>query len=71
MSDTQSYKQFGNSVVVPLMANIADLVRIKMQELDAGELVKGEISETLKAENCKKEVKKKTAIIKQKELAVV
>ena len=41
------------------------------QELDAGELVKGEISETLKAENCKKEVKKKTAIIKQKELAVV
>ena len=53
------------------MANIADLVRIKMQELDAGELVKGEILETLKAENCKKEVKKKTAIIKQKELAVV
>lgn len=71
VSDTQAYKQFGNSVVVPLMANIADLVRIKMQELDAGELVKGEISETLKAENCKKEVKKKTAIIKQKELAVV
>ena len=53
------------------MANIADLVRIKMQELDAGELVKGEISETLKAENCKKEEKKKTAITKQKELAVV
>lgn len=34
VSDTQAYKQFGNSVVVPLMANVAKLVVNKMQELD-------------------------------------
>jgi len=35
VSDTQAYRQFGNSVVVPLMANVAHLVVYKMQELDA------------------------------------
>ncbi|MCD7884873.1 MAG: DNA (cytosine-5-)-methyltransferase [Lachnospiraceae bacterium] len=35
VSDTQAYKQFGNSVVVPLMANVAQLVKNKMFELDA------------------------------------
>lgn len=35
VSDTQAYKQFGNSVVVPLMANVARLVIDKMKELDA------------------------------------
>lgn len=35
VSDTQAYKQFGNSVVVPLIANIAQLVVNKMKELDA------------------------------------
>ena len=35
VSDTQAYKQFGNSVVVPLMANVAQLVVDKMKELDA------------------------------------
>jgi len=34
VSDTQAYKQFGNSVVVPLMTNVAQLVVQKMQELD-------------------------------------
>ena len=34
VSDTQAYKQFGNSVVVPLMENVAKLVVAKMQELD-------------------------------------
>ena len=34
VSDTQAYKQFGNSVVVPLMENVAKLVVEKMQELD-------------------------------------
>lgn len=34
VSDTQAYKQFGNSVVVPLMTNVAQLVVTKMQELD-------------------------------------
>ena len=37
VSDTQAYRQFGNSVVVPLMADIAKLVRKKMQEMDAME----------------------------------
>ena len=35
VSDTQAYKQFGNSVVVPLMANVAKLVVAKINELDS------------------------------------
>lgn len=34
VSDTQAYKQFGNSVVVPLMSAIAHLVVQKISELD-------------------------------------
>ena len=34
VSDTQAYRQFGNSVVVPLMSNVARLVHTKMIELD-------------------------------------
>lgn len=34
VSDTQAYKQFGNSVVVPLMANVAKLIAAKLNELD-------------------------------------
>lgn len=34
VSDGQAYKQFGNSVVVPLIANVADLVSKKMLDLD-------------------------------------
>lgn len=35
VSDTQAYRQFGNSVVVPLMANVAQLLINRMKELDA------------------------------------
>lgn len=34
VSDTQAYKQFGNSVVVPLMSAVAKIVVKKMNELD-------------------------------------
>lgn len=34
VSDGQAYKQFGNSVVVPLMANVASLVVKKIDELE-------------------------------------
>lgn len=34
VSDTQAYRQFGNSVVVPLMTEVAKLVVIKLKELD-------------------------------------
>ena len=34
VSDTQAYKQFGNSVVGPLMAEVAKLVVGKLEELD-------------------------------------
>lgn len=34
VSDTQAYKQFGNSVVVPLIANVAKLMVCKLEELD-------------------------------------
>lgn len=34
VSDTQAYKQFGNSVVVPLIADVAKLVVTEMNEMD-------------------------------------
>lgn len=34
VSDTQAYRQFGNSVVVPLMSDVARLVVSKLHELD-------------------------------------
>lgn len=37
VSDTQAYKQFGNSVVVPLMGNVAKLMVKKMEEMDLAE----------------------------------
>ena len=36
VSDTQAYRQFGNSVVVPLMTDVARLVTAKVKELDHG-----------------------------------
>ena len=39
VSDLQAYKQFGNSVVVPLMTNVAELVVNKMKAMDSGEIV--------------------------------
>lgn len=35
VSDTQAYKQFGNSVVVPLMENVAKLIVEKVKYMDA------------------------------------
>lgn len=37
VSDTQAYKQFGNSVVVPLMTNVAGLIVKKLDELETKE----------------------------------
>lgn len=37
VSDTQAYKQFGNSVVVPLMQDVARLILEKLRELDEKE----------------------------------
>jgi len=34
VSDTQAYKQFGNSVVVPLMAAVAKLMAVELERLD-------------------------------------
>ncbi len=39
VSDTQAYKQFGNSVVVPLMENVAQLIVKKIEELEVMEEV--------------------------------
>lgn len=38
VSNTQAYKQFGNSVVVPLMSDVARLIVKKLNELDGCEL---------------------------------
>ena len=35
VSETQAYRQFGNSVVVPLMSNVAELVAEKITKLDS------------------------------------
>ena len=35
VSDTQAYKQFGNSVVVPLVTQIAGLIKAEMDRLDS------------------------------------
>lgn len=40
VSDTQAYKQFGNSVVVPLMSEVAKLIVAKLEELDAAKQIK-------------------------------
>ncbi len=40
VSDTQAYRQFGNSVVVPLMSDVAQLVCAKLKDLDKAD-VKG------------------------------
>ena len=34
VSDTQAYRQFGNSVVVPLMENVAKLIVEKLEYMD-------------------------------------
>lgn len=36
VSDTQAYRQFGNSVVVPLIENVAKLMIDKLEQLDKG-----------------------------------
>lgn len=41
VSDTQAYRQFGNSVVVPLMAAVAKLVVKKIEELEVANAVNG------------------------------
>lgn len=41
VSDTQAYRQFGNSVVVPLMAAVAKLVVNKIEELEVTNAVNG------------------------------
>ncbi|MBO6207867.1 MAG: DNA (cytosine-5-)-methyltransferase [Lachnospiraceae bacterium] len=47
VSDTQAYRQFGNSVVVPLMANVASLVCAKMNEMDRVTAKKTEAKEEM------------------------
>lgn len=37
VSDTQAYRQFGNSVVVPLIENVAELIAEKREELETRE----------------------------------
>lgn len=41
VSDTQAYRQFGNSVVVPLMAAVAKLIVAKIRELELANSVSG------------------------------
>ena len=41
VSDTQAYRQFGNSVVVPLMAAVAKLIINKIKELEISNRLNG------------------------------
>ena len=45
VSDTQAYKQFGNSVVVPLMSDVAKLIVSKLELLDTAHQTERNISE--------------------------
>lgn len=47
VSDTQAYRQFGNSVVVPLMSNIAQLIIQKINELEYKEQSTNRIHEVI------------------------
>ena len=40
VSDTQAYRQFGNSVVVPLITNVASLIKEKIYELDSAKALR-------------------------------
>ncbi|MBQ7436708.1 MAG: DNA (cytosine-5-)-methyltransferase [Oscillospiraceae bacterium] len=57
VSDTQAYKQFGNSVVVPLMANVAKLI--------AAEIVRLETAPVIPQEDDQTEEKKKESPVAQ------
>ena len=48
VSDTQAYRQFGNSVVVPLMSDVAGLIVAKLESLDAELEIKDALSEESK-----------------------
>ena len=39
VSDTQAYKQFGNSVVVPLITQIAGCIVSKIEQLEKNKVV--------------------------------
>ena len=43
VSDTQAYKQFGNSVVVPLMESVAKKLICKINEMDSDDVYAGEV----------------------------
>lgn len=45
VSDTQAYRQFGNSVVVPLMENVAKLVVANIEKMESAQKVKHSIQE--------------------------
>lgn len=45
VSDTQAYRQFGNSVVVPLMENVAKLVVANIEKMESTQKVKHSIQE--------------------------
>lgn len=45
VSDTQAYRQFGNSVVVPLMSDVAKLIVARLEALDSELEIKDAISD--------------------------
>lgn len=47
VSNTQAYKQFGNSVVVPLMTDVARLIVAKLKSLDAHRCSSAQIQQEL------------------------
>ena len=62
VSDTQAYKQLGNSVVVPLMTNVAKLVVTKMQELDS-EMKKKPVQKTAVVYTAEETENRKVAVM--------
>ena len=53
VSDTQAYRQFGNSVVVPLIANVAQLISDRMNELESKKAAREKSAEAMPEKHAK------------------
>lgn len=69
VSDTQAYRQFGNSVVVPLMTDVAKLIVDKVQEMDMAKSIMGRTD--IRKEESRTDILSKNSNNKNREAAVV
>ena len=71
VSDTQAYRQFGNSVVVPLMSNVAKLVCENIRVMDAKKSKQGKQIVIMQESNNDQRIEKTALGAKRKEAVVI